>query len=267
MTGERGIVPGITMRSSEPELSQLTASTPGLDGANVQLLSADTASSDCVICLNDAVSTSDDTDLTDSSRSVTREDFGTGNWMVYVGQSWKVFVTVTRVDRRVSCNPTNPHGQCRTVNVSKFLHRTLLFLSLLNMLLSAVMADLFIIYKMDACHHKRPTPLKVKVSSYIAQYPILSAFHFTSLADLFNQTPSQLLGEPSSHMLQLMREGCSYTYPPLSIARCSFIQLSELEQCRVKNLPKGLTPQHRIQTRILLVKSPKFFTPKNMHVT
>ena len=60
---------------------------------------------------------------------------------------------------------------------------------------------------------------KVKVSSYIAQYPILrivqSALHITSLADLFNQTPSQLLGEASSHMLQLMREGCSYTYPPL----------------------------------------------------
>ena len=37
-------------------------------------------------------------------------------------------------------------------------------------------------------------------------------------------------------MLKLMREDCSYTYPQLSIARYSFIQLSELEQCRVKNL-------------------------------
>ena len=36
-----------------------------------------------------------------------------------------------------------------------------------------------------------------------------------------------------------MREGCSYTYPPLSIARYSFIQLSELEQCRVKKLAQG----------------------------
>ena len=35
-------------------------------------------------------------------------------------------------------------------------------------------------------------------------------------------------------MLQLMREGSSYTYPPVSIASYSFIQLSELEQCRVK---------------------------------
>ena len=83
-----------------------------------------------------------------------------------------------------------------------------------------------------------------KVSSYIAQYPILriaqSALHITSLADLFNQTPSQLLWEASSHMLQLMREGCSYTYPPLA---------------RWKNLPTVLTPQHRIQTRVLLVES------------
>ena len=82
---------------------------------------------------------------------------------------------------------------------------------------------------------------KVKVSSCIAQYPVLrtvqSALHLTSLTDLFTQTPSRLLWEASSHMLQLMREGCSYTYPPLSIARYS--QLSELEQCRVKKLAQG----------------------------
>ena len=81
---------------------------------------------------------------------------------------------------------------------------------------------------------------KVKASSYIAQYPVLRtiqiALHFTSL---FTQTPSRLLWDESSHMLQLMREGCSYTYPPLSIARYSFIQLSKLEQCRVNNLPQG----------------------------
>ena len=53
-----------------------------------------------------------------------------------------------------------------------------------------------------------------KASSYIAQYPALrtaqSALHFTSLTNLFIQTPSRLLWEASSHMLQLMREGCSY---------------------------------------------------------
>ena len=43
-------------------------------------------------------------------------------------------------------------------------------------------------------------------------------------------------------MLQLMREGRSYTYPPLFIVRYSFIQLSELEQCRVKKLAQGFNP-------------------------
>ena len=85
---------------------------------------------------------------------------------------------------------------------------------------------------------------KVKASSYIAQYPVLrtvqSALHFTSLTDLFAQTPSRLLWEVSSHVLQIMREGCLYTYAPLPIARYSFIQLSELEQCRGKIFAQGV---------------------------
>ena len=60
-------------------------------------------------------------------------------------------------------------------------------------------------------------------------------------------------------MLQLMREGCSYTYPPLSIARYSFIQLSELEQCRVKKLAQGFNTAARIRTRVLVVESPKLY--------
>ena len=57
-----------------------------------------------------------------------------------------------------------------------------------------------------------------------------------------------------------MREGCLHTYPPLCIARYSFMQLSELEQCRgEKTLPKILTPQHRIRTQVLLVESPKLY--------
>ena len=80
---------------------------------------------------------------------------------------------------------------------------------------------------------------KVKVTSYIAQYPVLRTaqrlFRFTSLADLLNQTPFQLLWDASSHMLQLMREGCSYTYH----ARYSFIQPSELKQRRVNKLAQG----------------------------
>ena len=102
---------------------------------------------------------------------------------------------------------------------------------------------------------------KKKASSYVAQYPVLRtvqcALHFTSLTDLFTQTPSRLLWEAYSHMLQLMREGCSYTNPPLSIVRYSFTQLSELEQCRVKKLAQGFNTAARIRTRVLVVESPK----------
>ena len=89
-----------------------------------------------------------------------------------------------------------------------------------------------------------PVVKKLKqVSSYIVQYPILravqSAFTLYFLANLFNQTPSQLLWEASSRLLQLMHEDCTYTYPPLSIARYSLIQLGELEQCRVEKLAHG----------------------------
>ena len=91
------------------------------------------------------------------------------------------------------------------------------------------------------CHQGE---VQVKVN-YIAQYPITSTvqsvLHFTSLTDLLTQTPSQLLWEVSSHTLQLMCKDCSYTYPPLSKARYSFIQLSELEQCRVKKLAQAFS--------------------------
>ena len=73
----------------------------------------------------------------------------------------------------------------------------------------------------------------------LLQYPILriaqSTLHFTSL---FIQTPSQLLWEASSHTLQLMHEGCSYTYPPFVFSQV-LIYMSELEQCRVKKLARG----------------------------
>ena len=41
-------------------------------------------------------------------------------------------------------------------------------------------------------------------------------------------------------MLQLMRKNCSHIYTPLSTARYSSIQLSKLEQCRVKKIAYGL---------------------------
>jgi len=50
-------------------------------------------------------------------------------------------------------------------------------------------------------------------------------------------------------MLQLMCKDC-----PSSV-NYLFVLLSELEQCRVNQIAPVLTWQHRIQTRILLVKS------------
>ena len=101
----------------------------------------------------------------------------------------------------------------------------------------------WVIRQFIICLFRSSYKRQVKASSYIPQYPVLrtvqNALHFTSLTDLFTQTPSRLLWEVSSHTLQLMREGCAYTYPPLSTVRYSFIKLSELEQCRVKQLAQG----------------------------
>ena len=46
------------------------------------------------------------------------------------------------------------------------------------------------------------------------------------------------------------------TYPPLSVVRYSFIQLSEMKLRRMNELPKGSTQQHRIWTRVLLLEPP-----------
>ena len=109
---------------------------------------------------------------------------------------------------------------------------------------------------------------RVRVSPYIAQYPFLStaqsAFNFISLAGLFRHHLNFSGNHPVT--LKLMREVCSYKYPALSIARYSCIQLSELVQCTVKKRAQGLTPQHRIQTRVLLVERPKLYSG-NYHLT
>ena len=79
---------------------------------------------------------------------------------------------------------------------------------------------------------------KVKVWFYIALYPVRwtaqSALHFLpSLTDLFIPTPfSASLG--SILAMQQLRNDYSITFPPLSIARYSFIQLSKLRHREVK---------------------------------
>ena len=60
-------------------------------------------------------------------------------------------------------------------------------------------------------------------------------------------------------MLHLMHEGGLHKYPPLSIARHSCMQLSELEQCRVEKLSQCFTLHHSIWTRVLLVESPTLY--------
>ena len=72
---------------------------------------------------------------------------------------------------------------------------------------------------------------------YIALYPVhwtaQSALHFPPLADLFIPTPfSASLG--SILAMQQLRNDYSLTFPPLSIARYSFIQLSRLRRREVK---------------------------------
>ena len=62
-----------------------------------------------------------------------------------------------------------------------------------------------------------------------------------SPVDVFNLTPSWLLWEAPSHAGNNAWRLFIHKYPPLAIARYSFIQLSELEQCRMKNLAHGFT--------------------------
>ena len=78
---------------------------------------------------------------------------------------------------------------------------------------------------------------KTKGSFYIAQYPVRwtaqSASHFLpSLTDLFIPTP--FLASPGSILArqQLRAKTKSLTFPPLSIARYSFIQRSRLRRLR-----------------------------------
>ena len=85
--------------------------------------------------------------------------------------------------------------------------------------------------------------VKVKKGSfYIAQYSVRwtaqSALHFLPpLVDLFIPTPTRLPGSILARQ-QLRAKAKSLTFPPLSIARCSFIQLSEQgRQCRERKCP------------------------------
>ena len=92
------------------------------------------------------------------------------------------------------------------------------------------------------------TGKKVNVWFYIALYPVRwtaqSALHFPPLADLFIPTPfSASLG--SILAMQQLRNDYSLTFPPLSIARYSFIQLSRLRRREVKENAQTSKRQQR----------------------
>ena len=80
-----------------------------------------------------------------------------------------------------------------------------------------------------------PYSSEIKVISYTASNPQDCSKWFTlySLADLFSLTPSRLLCEASNHPAVSARRLFVNIYPLLSIARFSFIQLNEPQQCRV----------------------------------
>ena len=77
------------------------------------------------------------------------------------------------------------------------------------------------------------------------------------LADLFDQTTSQLLWKTHKHTAINARRLFLHKYPPHCKTKYSCIQLSELEQRRVNELANGSTRQHNIRTRVLLVERPQ----------
>ena len=105
--------------------------------------------------------------------------------------------------------------------------------------------------------------LKKRVSFYIAQYPVRwtaqNALHFTPW-----QTCSfrHQLGFSGTHsaMLQLLCKYYSLTFPPLSIARYSFIQLRQLgRHGENKNALDFEAVAKGIRTQALSCESPAFY--------
>ena len=81
----------------------------------------------------------------------------------------------------------------------------------------------------------------IEVNSYIARYPVLRTTGSSLLlttppphpADIFLPTPTRPLWEAFSHAAIIARRLFVHAYPPLSVDRYLFIQLSELRQCGV----------------------------------
>ena len=74
--------------------------------------------------------------------------------------------------------------------------------------------------------------------------------------ELFNRTRVRFLWKVFSSAEINARSIFAHKYPQASTTRCSFIQLSELEECRVTAFVQGSTRQHMVQTRVLPNKGP-----------
>ena len=106
---------------------------------------------------------------------------------------------------------------------------------------------------------------KKKGSFYIAQYPVRwtaqSALHLLpSLTDLFIPTPFSASPGSILAMQQLRATTKSLAFPPLPIARYSFIQLSQQgRQWSERKCPIFETVTTGIRTRALSIASPAFY--------
>ena len=116
----------------------------------------------------------------------------------------------------------------------------------------------------NACTHT-PHTKKGKGSFYIAHYPVRwtaqSASHFLpSLTDLFIPTPFSASSGSILARQQLRAKTKSLTFPPLSIARYSFIQLSQQgRQWSESKCPIFQTVPTESRTRAPTSVSPAFY--------
>ena len=91
---------------------------------------------------------------------------------------------------------------------------------------------------MSECNFKVKRIILYSAGSY--SWDCSKRFSLYSLADIFNRIPSRLFWETYSHAAINVLRIFVHKYPPVSIARCSFILLGKLEQCRVNTSPNVL---------------------------
>ena len=142
----------------------------------------------------------------------------------------KQAIILSRVHACCSIIVTCHYAKCNPSlrDICLFCSWTLLTLRACTKSIYHLLHTLMVLWENEYC---------VKVWFYIALYPVRwsaqSALHFPPLADLFIPTPfSASLG--SILAMQQLRNDYSLTFPPLSIARYSFIQLSRLRRRKVK---------------------------------